>query len=311
MKKCKFTSVAKIRYLLTALLILAGVTSVYGADIVLKKDCSFPNITIRGELKVGDSQKLDRAFSEIAAYSKNSIECKRSGDKFYNITVSLDSEGGDVDVALDMGRIIRREKQAVYVPVKHKCFSACVFLLAAGVQRVPNGDNVGIHRPYFSALSNTEDVNVVRAKREAINKKIKAYFDEMDISQSLLDLMLSIPPGEIKILSKTELVSFRLSGDDPTHDEMETAKSAYQYNTTSAEFRKRWGRASANCPSFESTSNDLEKFMQRSRCRTAILLNITERELEKRADKFEAVCKYQYNSKEQMQCYRDIVTLGK
>jgi len=310
MKKCKFTSVIQIMYFLAGFLILTGATGAYGADIILRKDCSMPNITIRGELKAGDSQKLERVFSDMTAYSKNSIECRRSLDKTLYSSVSLDSGGGDVDVALDMGRIIRREKQRVFVPASHKCFSACVFLLAAGVERVAYGDNVGIHRPYFSALSNTEDVSAVRAKREAINKRIRAYFDEMDIPQGLLDLMLSIPPGEIKILSETELVSFRLSGDDPTHDEMETAKSAYQWNTTSAEYRKRSARGKENCGLGSSGESD-EARSRRLDCYYAILLNITEQELQKRVNKLRAVCNSQFESKEHLQCIRDIFYLGK
>ena len=310
MKKCKFTSVAKIRYLLTALLILTGVTSVYGAEFLPEKNCFLPKITILGELKAGDSQRLERAFSGIADYSRNSTECRKSGEKIWRINVWLHSNGGDVDVALDMGRIIRREKGHAIVPANSKCFSSCVFLLAAGIRRISYGD-IGIHRPYFSALSHAEDVSVVRAKREAINKRIRAYFDEMDTPQGLLDLMLSIPPGEIKILTETELVSFRLNGVDPTHDEMETAKSAYQWNTTSAEYRRRSARSDAICPKISIMDDESHEARgRRTLCMYSILLNITEQEYNKRVDKFNAVCKSN-NREEKLQCLRDIVTLGK
>ena len=302
MKKCKFTSVAKIRYLLTALLILTGVTSVYGAEFLSEKKCFLPKITILGELKAGDSQRLERAFSGIADYSRNSTECRKSGEKIWRIDVWLHSNGGDVDVALDMGRIIRREKGHVKVTANSKCFSSCVFLLAAGVGRISYGD-IGIHRPYFSALSHAEDVSVVRAKREAINKRIRAYFDEMDIPQGLLDLMLSIPPEKMKVLNDSELESFRLSVDDPTREEMNVAKTAYRWNLTSAEYRKRSARSDAICP-----LDTRDKYGLRSRnidCVHPILLNITEQEYKKRVDKFYDVCKYS------QECFRDIVTLGK
>lgn len=309
MKKCKFTSVAKIRYLLAALLFLTGVTSVYAAQVsVLREDCSTV-IIIRGAIQVNDDKRLLGAIADIANRRKLA-KCPGTGGILGSkIVVWLDSEGGDVDVALDMGRIIRREKGFVMVHFDSKCFSSCVFLLAAGVQRMTIGD-VGIHRPYFSALSNADDVSVVRAKREAINKRIRAYFDEMDIPQGLLDLMLSIPPGEIKILSKTELVSFRLSGDDPTHDEMETAQSAYQYNTTSAEFRKRAASSSAKCGTYSlAASSEAEE--RRYLCSQATLLNISVQEVQERRNKFRAVC-LKISDKERLeQCFREIYILGK
>ena len=304
MKKCKFTSVAKFRYLLTALLILTGVTSVYGADIWLLRDrsCDGGAIAIQGEIKANDSQKLQRLLASLADHAKNSAECRNSGRSSFSIRIKLDSIGGDVDVALDIGRIIRRENASVDVMNGNKCFSSCVFLLAAGVQRMTIGD-VGIHRPYFVSLSHTQDAREVRAARDASIRKIRAYFDEMDIPQGLLDLMLSIPPEKMKVLNDSELESFRLSVDDPTREEMNVAKTAYRWNLTSAEYRKRSARSDAICP-----LDTRDKYGLRSRnidCVHPILLNITEQEYKKRVDKFYDVCKYS------QECFRDIVTLGK
>jgi len=281
-------------YLLAGFLILTGITSVYGAEFYVEQDCTVI-MTIRGAIKVNDSQKLLRAIANIAD-QKKLPKCS-SIMKERQIVVRLDSEGGDVDVALDMGRIIRRENGFVQVWEGSKCFSSCVFILAAGVKKIAFGD-IGIHRPYFSALSNTDDVSTVRAKRESLIKKIRVYFDEMDIPQGLLDLMLSIPPEEMKVLSFSELEVFRLYGYDPTYEEIKTAKTAYLWNLTSAEYRKRSARSDAICP------------LGSSACNFLILLNITEQEFKKRFYKYNDVCKSN-NSKEQMQCFRDIVTLGK
>ena len=306
MKKCKFTSVAKIRYLLTALLILTGVTSVYGAEVSVPGGGCSTTIIIRGAIQVNDDKRLLGAIAHIAN-GRKLAKCSGTGDSLGSkIIVWLDSEGGDVDVALDMGRIIRRETGWVRVDNGQRCFSSCVFLLAAGVQRWPFGD-VGIHRPYFVSLSHTQDAREVRAARDALIRKIRAYFGEMDIPQSLLDLMLSIPPEKMKVLNESELESFRLSVDDPTHNEMQTAKAAYHFNITSAEYRKRDAHRNAKCAKY---SDDI----LRQLCKRAIMINISVQELQKREDKVFAVCDSISNTlteDQYLQCIRNILILGK
>ena len=49
-------------------------------------------------------------------------------------SLSIDSPGGDVDAALDMGRLIRRKQIDVQtIADSGRCASACVFLFAAGL----------------------------------------------------------------------------------------------------------------------------------------------------------------------------------
>jgi membrane-bound ClpP family serine protease len=69
------------------------------------------------------------------------------------VQVDLDSPGGDVLAAMQMGEIIRTNWLHTVVsdePPAKGCMSACVLILAAGAVRMM-GDNpkVGIHRPYF------------------------------------------------------------------------------------------------------------------------------------------------------------------
>ena len=64
----------------------------------------------------------------------------------------LNSEGGSLSTALEMGRIIADFNLAT--SVRRSCMSACVILFAAGRDRTAkNGALVGLHRPYTRADS--------------------------------------------------------------------------------------------------------------------------------------------------------------
>lgn len=69
----------------------------------------------------------------------------------------LDSGGGDIEAAIDLGRYFRRKETTVLVlnqanrDSSGTCASACLFLLAGAVRRyiiVPR-DHIGVHRPYI------------------------------------------------------------------------------------------------------------------------------------------------------------------
>src|SRR5262245_39299290 len=65
--------------------------------------------------------------------------------------LNLSSNGGDIETALKIGHIIRSKDLAVGIAYNDYCGSACIFLLAAGVDRLASS-KVIIHRPYFAAL---------------------------------------------------------------------------------------------------------------------------------------------------------------
>ena len=62
-------------------------------------------------------------------------------------TLILDSTGGEVEEAMELGFYIR--SRGINTEVRGQCLSACVYLLAAGPQRqVSSGARVGIHRAW-------------------------------------------------------------------------------------------------------------------------------------------------------------------
>ena len=171
---------------------------------------------------------------------------RKCSSRHEGLKVILVSDGGDVDAALAIGRLLRENKAHVSIPHNHQCNSSCVFLIAGAVTRLIVGE-VGIHRPYFAELSMDVPVATIRNVREEQVKKIRSFLDEMDIAPQLLDAMLSVPPSEVRYLSKPELQFYRLSITDPTHEEAGAAMFAEVLGISTAEWRRRQAQANQEC----------------------------------------------------------------
>lgn len=125
-------------------------------------------------------------------------------------TVFLNTNGGNVEAALAMGRAIRRVQATVVVPSPGVCASACVFLYAGGVIRLPYSE-VKIHRPYTLSVNNySNDADEARK----ITIKIKTFLQEMNVDESLLSKMMRIPPEEAISLSFSEMEDLGLGQTD-------------------------------------------------------------------------------------------------
>ena len=240
-----------------------------------------PKIQFDGQIKEGD---LDVLKSLV---DKTCNKVKKNKNGYIKYLLSLNSDGGDVTTALSIGRFIRNlsfpVKSAhfeVWVFGRYKCNSSCVFLIAAGQSRKVYG-KVGIHRPYFVELSpnlSTADIGRIRSEQTRL---MKSYFAEMDVPESLLDAMLSIPPENIKILSESELKQYRIYYDDANFEEKETAELAKQWYLTSAEYRKRVAERSKKC----SSAMSREDWGQYRVCEVMTMVNISKSEAQKRIEK--------------------------
>jgi hypothetical protein len=94
--------------------------------------------------------------------------------------VALNSEGGDLVAGMEIGQIIRSRSFQTDVGGNGTCASACVFILAAGVERDAYG-KIGIHRPrfddrYFADLTPAQ----ARAKYEQLQTGARSYLREME-----------------------------------------------------------------------------------------------------------------------------------
>ena len=180
---------------------------------------------------------------EYATISKFRLALKAMGDR--KLPVLIDSAGGSVESAFEIGRMIRAKGLDVAVartsfapcadaddacraikasivksPLdgRSKCASSCVFILAAGAHRYVGPQSlVGVHRittyqkrlreqkTPASAEPKLSEVTVVVDTKDIVYDNIRAYFTEMGIGERVTSLLMATPAASIRLLSRPEL----------------------------------------------------------------------------------------------------------
>jgi hypothetical protein len=153
------------------------------------------------------------------------------------VTVNLDSAGGDVAAAMKIGRIIR-DSEATTVTYG-KCFSSCALIYIAGVRRMNDLFTrwvIGLHRPYFSSapLSRQE----IEREVPLMLQKVKEYVQLMGVTDLLYEQMVNTAPSDMRLYRGNEINQL-VPEIDPTYDEIQISYLARKYGTTTAEIRQR------------------------------------------------------------------------
>jgi hypothetical protein len=100
-----------------------------------------------------------RASADVADRLRQTLSNRPFGGGVPFISVELNSPGGDVSEAMQIGRLLRQRFMYTFVLADHECASACVLILMAGVGRMPMpSSRVGLHRStfdpaYFASLT--------------------------------------------------------------------------------------------------------------------------------------------------------------
>lgn len=122
------------RFLVFSLMLMAAFPTTTSAATITVFDQSTgePIIMLNGTIKSGDEER----FRSIAA-------------KYRNAIVNLNSDGGEIVPAMEIGRIIRLREYVTAVYKTDVCASACALVWIAGQKRVIfNGGRVGFHASY-------------------------------------------------------------------------------------------------------------------------------------------------------------------
>lgn len=163
------------------------------------------------------------------------------------VAVKLNSQGGNLETAMKIGRFIRNTKWYVQIFLNQDaiCASSCVFILAGAERRNVQG-KVVIHRPYL------DNDNATTAAKQKVNykkieKMVKAYFEEMNVPLSLYDEMLAISTDTGRVLTDSELSKFNLTGLDLYEEEATKASETKELGITKTELNKRYNRLNWLC----------------------------------------------------------------
>jgi hypothetical protein len=224
-----------------AILLVILLSQSASANVALLQDGSDKNvilgaILIHSEIKKGDFA----AFLKVADRLSETLRDRADPVPF--ILVKLDSPGGDVAEAMQIGRLIRQRFMNTMVDEQQECASACILILMAGVARMPQPSaHIGLHRPrfdpaYFADLAPEE----AHAKYNALVEDLRKYFiDEMGGNEDVFRLMLSTPSDHVRFLSFGEMQKFGLFGTDPAWDEYSEAQSTKRFGARRWQFIKQ------------------------------------------------------------------------
>lgn len=138
--------------------------------------------------------------------------------------VFLDSQGGDVKAALELGRLFRKARVTSVVGKYDKCLSSCVFLLAGSVRRFIFGQ-VGIHRPYLNDTA-PRTFESLQNHTTHLSGVVSTYLKEMNIPSVLFDDMMRVPSEQTKMLDSSDLDLYGLNNDDPVFAELQRQAEA-------------------------------------------------------------------------------------
>ena len=184
----------------------------------------------------------------------------------------LNSRGGNVESAIAIGRELRRMRAYVLTWDEAPCHSSCVFILAGGVRRMLGG-NIGIHRPY-SLSTEKRDYDSVQREHRRITTLAKAYLEEVNVSPTLFDAMMRIPPERIRILSQSELEIYGIAETDPIEQELADAAEARKYGLSKTDYLRRRAVADTKCASAFRRGESSGNFDDYVRCREGVLRSI-------------------------------------
>ena len=113
-------------------------------------------------------------------------------------SVELDSRGGILLVAGEIGRMVRKEHFSTFVAPDSKCASSCVLILASGVCRMALG-NVLVHRPMEVPSDKNEHRLAEQDKKYLLN-----YMNEMEVPPALVWTIITTPYWMISPLSDAD-----------------------------------------------------------------------------------------------------------
>jgi len=114
---------------------------------------------------------------------------KKGRQKIAGNVVSFAGNGGEVDAAMELGRLLRKLGVSTVVPRDEQCMSSCVFAFMGGDRRTVAG-RIGIHRPYFSS---TRAVPDRRTHYRQLQKKLQEFIEELDFPPSLYEALKAVP----------------------------------------------------------------------------------------------------------------------
>ena len=150
-------------------------------------------------------------------------------DKRMRAVIFVHSPGGLVVSSMQLGRLFRKLGAAVVVArvrqpsdgrgktvfTSARCYSACVYALMGAKKRVvPPQSRLVVHRMFIYELLGDSSGGPATRQKTYRNDKLYGdltrYARMMGVSRSVIDVAENTPPGEVRVISQSELRKWRL-----------------------------------------------------------------------------------------------------
>jgi hypothetical protein len=132
--------------------------------------------------------------------------------------VALDSPGGSVSDALEMGRLIREKEFSTSVAPGALCASSCPLVFAGGSERLAAPSSVvAVHQIYAATPSDSSMESRLAAAGNAMSDaqsmtaEISRYLIDMGIDPEVWLRALETPPDRLSYFSPDELIRLKLA----------------------------------------------------------------------------------------------------
>lgn len=146
---------------------------------------------------------------DLGAARRFAAELEERGE--YVRTLSLNSNGGSLEDALSIARLVRERGLAVSIDAGALCASSCPLILAAGTTRsVDVKGAVGLHQFYAANDLGGIDPAQAMSDAQATTARISRHLSEMGVDPALWLHALDTPPQSLYYLSRGEMESYRL-----------------------------------------------------------------------------------------------------
>jgi hypothetical protein len=154
-----------------------------GDPIACAADGKLDTVSIYGEISYEDGlffENIDKAIPADKPFPK----------------IYLNSEGGSLNEAIIIGRILRKRQASVESGspfLKYdfiECSSACVLVAAGATHRMLN--HIGLHQGHLESYKGPKKWSV-SASPDSVNDKLFSYLDEMAIDPAVKDIIRATP----------------------------------------------------------------------------------------------------------------------
>jgi hypothetical protein len=172
--------------------------------------CTF-TVKLRGAIDGSRLQLIRHAQTRRDA-------ARRALHRDVDLRIDVDSQGGEVFAAMQIGRILREERASIAIRNGASCISSCVLLLMGAVERnVSEAARIGIHRPSLGASGRGGPKEVGEdAIVDTMAEQLALYAQQMNVPRKIVDEMMSIPADRLRLLRPSDLAAYGLVPRDPS-----------------------------------------------------------------------------------------------